>query len=180
MTEQITPLGTMYQRLRAVEDRMEIYNLIAGHPPSADTGADYYAEDVYLEDGVFDRGAGLTGAKGNKEMGAVLKSPGHQKAIAGGLAHFTGLPHIAIKGDTAVVTSYLQILHPDPNGKEVELSNHGKSTGFRIHRVMANRWELVRTSDGWKIKKRSLRPLDGSEDARTLLAGALEPYRKKA
>ena len=34
---------TLEQRIRAIEDRLEIYNLIAGHPPSADTGADYYA-----------------------------------------------------------------------------------------------------------------------------------------
>src|SRR5580704_6885557 len=79
---------------RAIEDRLEIYNLIAGHPPSADTGADYYAEAVYTEDGVFDRGADLSGASGNKAIAANLKSPGHQAAIAGGLAHFTGLPHI--------------------------------------------------------------------------------------
>jgi len=51
------------QRIRAIEDRLEIYNLIAGHPPSADTGADYYAEAVYTEDGVFDRGADLSGGK---------------------------------------------------------------------------------------------------------------------
>jgi hypothetical protein len=31
--------GTLEQRLRAIEDRLEIYNLIATHPPSADTGA---------------------------------------------------------------------------------------------------------------------------------------------
>jgi hypothetical protein len=31
---------TLEQRIRAVEDQLEIYNLIAGHPPSADTGAD--------------------------------------------------------------------------------------------------------------------------------------------
>jgi hypothetical protein len=34
-------------RLRMVEDRLEIYNLIAGHPPSADTGADYYTRAIY-------------------------------------------------------------------------------------------------------------------------------------
>ena len=56
------PSATLEQRIRAIEDRLEIYNLIAGHPPSADTGADYYAEAVYTDDGEFDRGAGLTGA----------------------------------------------------------------------------------------------------------------------
>ena len=48
--------SALERRIRAIEDRLEIYNLIASHPPSADTGADYYAEAVYTEDGVFDRG----------------------------------------------------------------------------------------------------------------------------
>jgi hypothetical protein len=29
-------------RILAIEDRLEIYNLIASNPPSADTGADYF------------------------------------------------------------------------------------------------------------------------------------------
>ena len=31
--------STLEQRFRLIEDRFEIYNLIASHPPSADTGA---------------------------------------------------------------------------------------------------------------------------------------------
>src|SRR5262249_32440437 len=100
------------QRVSAIEDRLEIYNLIARHPPSADTGAGHYAEAVFTPDAVFDRGPGLTGAIGNKAMAAQLQSAEHQAAIAGGLAHFTGLPHVTINGDTAVVVSYLQILTP--------------------------------------------------------------------
>src|ERR1700759_4143240 len=92
---------TIEQRLRDTEDRLEIYNLIAGHPPSADTGADYYAKAVFTEDGVSDRGPGLSGGTSNAQIAANLKSPGHQAAIAGGLAHFTGLPHIQLDGDTA-------------------------------------------------------------------------------
>ncbi len=101
-------------RLRAVEDRLEIYNLIAGHPPSADTGADYYAETVYMEDGVFDRGANLSGAKGNKAIAAILTSEGHQAAIAGGLAHFTGLPYVELDGDHASVHPSLRTPTGDP------------------------------------------------------------------
>ena len=161
-------------RIRAIEDRLEIYNLIAGHPPSADTGAAAYAEAVYTEDGVFDRGHGLAGATGNKVMGALLQSPGHQAAIAGGLAHFTGLPHVTVEGDTAVVISYLQILTPRKSGEEIEVPNHGASRGYHIHRVVTNRWDLVRTSSGWKIKRRTLRLVDGSEPSRDILRGALE------
>jgi hypothetical protein len=170
---------TLERRLRAIEDRLEIYNLIAGHPPSADTGADYYAEAIYTEDGVFDRGADLSGAKGNKAIAASLKSDGHQAAIAGGLAHFTGLPHIALDGDKAVVTSYLQILTPNKSGAPIEVPNHGASRGYHIHRVVTNRWELIRTAAGWKIKRRSLRLVDGSEPSREILRGALKAYEAR-
>ena len=117
--------GSLDARLRAIEDRLEIYDLIASHPPSADTGADYYTRVAFAEDGSFDRGEGLDGAVGNEAIAAMTQTPGHQRAIAGGLAHFTGLPHIAIDGDTASVTSYLQLLHPDPRGDVRELPNHG-------------------------------------------------------
>ena len=89
-------------------------------------------------------------------------TPGHQEAIRGGLAHFAALPHVEIDGDTAYVTSYLQILHPDRWGEARELPNHGTSQGYRIHRVVANRWVLIRTAGGWKIKTRKLRQIDGS------------------
>ena len=154
MVEETTKQTTketrsLEQRLRAIEDRLEIYNLIAGHPPSADTGADYYTEAVYTEDGVFDRGAHLPGATGNKAIAAIVKTPSHQEAIAGGIAHFAGLPYIELNGDKAVVTSYLQILTPRKSGESVEVPNHGTSRGFRVHRVGANRWELVRSAAGF-------------------------------
>lgn len=171
---------SLEQRIRAIEDRLEIYNLIAGHPPRADTGADYYAEAVYAEDGEFDRGAGLSGAVGNKAIAAMLTSPGHQAAIAGGLAHFTGLPHVAIDGDNAVVISYLQILTPNKSGEAIEVPNHGASRGYHIHRVVTSRWDMHRTASGWKIKRRSIRLVDGSEPSREILRGALAGYAARA
>ena len=169
--------STLDQRIRAIEDRLEIYNLIAGHPPSADNGAAAYAVAVYAEDGVFDRGPSLAGATGNKALGALLTSGPHQAAIAGGLAHFTGLPHVTLHGDEAVVISYLQILTPKKTGEPVEVPNHGASRGYHIHRVVTNRWELKRTPSGWKIKRRTLRLVDGSEGSREILRGALGAYQ---
>src|SRR5271156_2071677 len=147
MTEQQHDLE---RRIRAIEDRLAIYNLIASHPPSADTGAAAYAEAVYTEDGVFDRGSNLSGAAGNKALGALLQSDGHRAAIAGGLAHFTGLPHVTLDGDTATVISYLQILTPKKSGEPVEVPNHGASRGYHIHRVVTNRGDWVRPGSGWR------------------------------
>ena len=175
--EPVDTSNLLETRLRAIEDRLEIYNLIASHPPSADTGADYYTSAVYTKDGSFDRGEHLDGAVGNEAIGAFTLTPAHRAAIDGGLAHFAGLPHIVLDGDAAYVTSYLQIIYPDAQGDERELPNHGSSTGYRIHRVVANRWTLVRSPAGWKIKSRKLRPLDGSAPARDILEQALEGFR---
>ena len=41
--------------------------------------------------------------------------------------------------------------------------------GFAVARVSANRWELVRTGEGWRIETRTNRPLDGGAEPRALL-----------
>ena len=84
---------TLEDRIRAIEDRLEILNLIASHPPSADTGADYYTRAAYVADGELDLGRGKAVA-GNETIAAITRTPAHQAAIAGGLAHITGLPRI--------------------------------------------------------------------------------------
>ena len=72
---------SLEDRIRAIEDCLEIYNLIASHPPSADTGADYYTRVAYVEDGELDLGRGKATA-GNETIAAVTKTPAHQAAIA--------------------------------------------------------------------------------------------------
>ena len=166
-------------RLRAVEDRLDILNLIASHPPSSDTAAQAYIQSIFVEDAVLDLG-GAKRAEGNKPISEIVTRPEHGQAIAAGLAHFAGLPHIVLDGDRAVVTSYLQILAPHPSADDIEVPGHGASKGFRVHRVGANRWELVRTEQGWKVKRRTYRTLDGSEPARELLRQALAPTRTPA
>jgi hypothetical protein len=161
-------------RLRAVEDKLAIYHLIASHPPAADTGTDSYYRDAFAANGEVDLGGGK-GATGNEAIAAIVKTPEHQAAIAGGLCHFAGLPRVEVDGDIAVATSYLQIITPDRQATPRELSGHGSSTGFRIHRVGANRWELKRGKNGWKITRRTLRPLDGNSEARSLLRRAIAP-----
>ena len=162
---------SLEERLRAIEDRLEIYNVIASHPPSADTGGSEHISASWVEEGVFDRGDDAT--RGRAAIAEQVLSPAHQAAIAGGIAHFTGLPHVVISGDTAIVTSYLQVVVPQTQGDPVAVPNHGSSKGFRIHRMTANRWELFRTPQGWKIKQRTLRQLDGSEPGRAILRQAI-------
>lgn len=170
---------TIEDRIRAIEDRLEIYNLIASHPPSADSAAHNHVRSIFVEDAVLDLGGTKT-ASGNQAISEMPQKPEHHQAIRGGLAHFAGLPHVTIDGDNAVVTSYLQILAAHPTAEEIEVPAHGKTRGYRIHRVGANRWELVRTPQGWKIKRRTYRTLDGTDPALDILRQALEPAAAEA
>jgi hypothetical protein len=159
---------SLEERLQEVEDRLEILNLIAAHPPGTDSGATHFTSSYWIEDGEFDRGAGLSGLKGKAAMSSG-PSPAFREAMHQGIAHFSGLPHIELAGDKATVTSYLQIVMPNTQGEPVELSSHGTSKGFRIHRMTVNRWDLVRTEDGWKIARRRLRLLDSGDEGRDML-----------
>jgi hypothetical protein len=174
MAAESTSGKTLEERVRMIEDRLAIYNLIASHPPSADTGAGEFVASVWTEDGVFDRGAEFPRPTGRAAIAGGSSNPEHHRAIEQGIAHFSGLPYVRVTGDTAVAISYLQILVPDRVGPVFEVPNHGSSRGFHVHRVSANRWEFVRTGEGWKIRRRTLRPLDGTLPARDILRGALE------
>jgi hypothetical protein len=160
------------QRLRLIEDKLAIYHLIASHPPAADTGNENYYRNAFTGDGTVDLGGGKT-ADGSDAIASVVARPEHKAAIAGGLCHFAGLPRVEVNGDTAVAISYLQIVTPNRTAAPVDVPGHGATPGFRIHRAGANRWDLVRTADGWKVKRRTLRPLDGSNDARDILMQAV-------
>jgi len=164
--------NTLEGRLRAVEDTLAIYHLIASHPPAADTGTDSYYRNAFAADASIDLGGGKA-KNGNEEIAAVVKTPEHQAAIAGGLCHFAGLPRVELNGDSAVAISYLQVIAPNREAKPVELSGHGLSSGYRIHRLGANRWDLKRTKDGWKVTRRAYRMLDGTAEGPEMLRQAL-------
>ena len=85
---------TIERRIRAIEDRLEIYNLIAGHPPSADTGSAAYAEAVFTADGVFDRGPDLSGRgqQGDRRQSAKRRPSGSDCRRTGAF-HFAAACH---------------------------------------------------------------------------------------
>lgn len=174
MTElSVTDLA---RRLGVVEDRLAIYNLLASHPISADAGIEAVLRGIYLKDASFDRGEELHGATGIESIVAFAQNPAHHEAMSGGLAHFNSPPLVELHGDTATATNYIMLIFRDTQGDMRELPNHGLTTGFRIHRVVANRWTLVRNDGRWRIAARSVSPLDGTEPALKILARAGEAY----
>jgi hypothetical protein len=159
-------------RVTATEDRLEILNLLAGSAFSSDVASEAYWKKMFTQDAVFDRGQGRQD-KGQAEILKIVNDPTQKEASKAGMTHLAMLPHITLKGDSAVATGYLLIVMPDTAASHVKLAGKGVSPGFSIYQVTINRWELVRTTEGWKVSKRTVRPLS-SDDSHNILGSAIE------
>ena len=161
----------LLSRLTATEDRLEILNLLAGSAFSSDVASESYWTKMFTEDATFDRG--VKQDQGREEVLKIIKAPEQKVAIKAGMTHLAMLPHIKLKGDSAVATGYLLIVMPDSAASHVKLAGKGVSPGFSIYQLTINKYTLVRTTDGWKVTKRVVRPI-AAEDARTMIQKEIE------
>jgi hypothetical protein len=141
------------ERMRQAEDRLAIFQLMAGYGPAVDGNCQRDAANVWTEDGVYE----LDGKafEGRANIVAMLESDQTRALINSGSAHVLSLPHIVIKDDTAVATCTSR------------LYRHA-GDDFRVLRATANRWEFVRTPQGWRVKHRVNKTLDGSKESQAL------------
>lgn len=160
------------ERLRALEDRLEILNLLAGSALSSDVPSETYWEAMFAPGAVMDRG-GVEGFDGRDRIMEIVRSAGQAEAIKNGMAHAQALPHIRINGDEAVATGYLQALVIDPNSPEVTLPGKGTRKALATYHLTVNRWEFERTAAGWQMTKRVIRPI-ATEDAKEMLRSGIE------
>jgi hypothetical protein len=174
MTDTDTRLAALESRLRDLEDQVALYQLMSAYGPLVDSGDAEATAALWVEDGVYDWGGGPKPADGDapvKEGAAgaaysrsaiadMVRGPFHQEIIQGGAGHVIGLPHIVLNGDTAIGTSYSRLYRRD-------------GENFRVWRVGANRWEFVRTPDGWRVKSRINRVMTGGEEPRQLLRSGI-------
>lgn len=154
-------MESLEQRVRRIEDHVAIYQLVSGYGPLADAGDAGHAASLWCSDGVFDIDLGVY--RGREGVAAFLNSPLAVGLRERGSAHVLTQPHIVIDEDRAVATSY-------------SLTLEREESAFRVFRSVAVRWELCRgAAGGWKVHRRLNRVLDGSADARELLAAANAP-----
>ena len=144
------------ERLRALEDREAIRNLIASYGPLADSGDAEAVARLWTPDGVY-AVDGFPEARGHAAIAALITGPVHQALMARGCAHVLGPPAIALDGERATARCH-----------SVVLARAGET--WEPVRVAANRWELTRTPEGWRVTRRDNALLDGREAARALLA----------
>jgi hypothetical protein len=162
-------------RITAAEDKFEILTLLSGSAFSSDVASESYWKKIFTADAVFDRGQSRQD-KGIAEILKIVNAPDQHEAIKYGMTHLAMLPHITLKGDSAIATGYLLIVMPDTAASHVNLPGKGVSPGFSIYQLTVNRWELLRTNAGWKVTQRIVRPIT-SNDSHNIIVSAIEGFR---
>lgn len=145
-------------RIRVLEDQLAINKLLATYGPAVDSRSAGVTASLFAEDGSFDFGtAPMVGAR---KVGALVDTEPHISYVAAGCAHVISMPHVSIEGDQAIATGYSCVyIH--------------EGDRWRVERAGANRWELVRTEAGWRVKNRTNRLLNGQPHARALLSSGI-------
>lgn len=143
------------QRLRALEDREAIRELIASYGPLADCGAAQEVAALWSENGSYGV-AGFADATGRDEIAALIDGHYHQQLMADGCAHVLGPVTIDLAGDTATARGHSVVLR-------------WTGAAFEVLRVSANRWALARIEGRWQVTRRDNVLLQGAEAARELL-----------
>jgi len=152
-------LDQLMNRVRALEDRLEIYQLLATYGPAVDSLRADAVADLWAPDGTYEP-SGIDPFVGKQAIGHLVHEEPHQSYVSAGCAHVISLPHVTVDGDTAVATGHSRVyLHSDE--------------GWRVERVSANRWELERGADGWVVRRRLNQQLTGGDEARELLGSGL-------
>jgi hypothetical protein len=153
MTDIDERIRLLEERVLHTEDRLAIFQLMAGYGPAVDGNCPGDAANVWTEDGVYELDRNIF--EGRANIVAMLRSDQTCELINGGSAHVLSLPHIVIEGDTAVATCTSRLYRY-------------AGDDFRVLRATANRWEFVRTPQGWRVKRRINKTLDGSKESQAL------------
>ena len=150
-------IAALELRLRAVEDELDIRRLLASYGPLVDAGDGDAVGGLWAEDGEYDVDGWVM--RGRADVAAMVGSPAHQGMIGGGAAHFLGPVCVHVDGDEAIAVCESIVVRHNDEGR-----------GYRVWRAGANHVVLGRTDAGWRIVRRTTRALDGSIEARAVLA----------
>lgn len=147
------------QRLRTVEDELEITRTVVEYGLAVDSGEAEVTGQLFTEDTLFDVD-GNNIMRGRAAVEAMVLGPGHQSLLPN-CAHTIGPIVVDVNGDSARATGYSRIY---------------RATGdsFELFRIGCNQWELERFGPAWRINKRTSRVL-GSLESQAILRSGLRP-----
>jgi uncharacterized protein (TIGR02246 family) len=150
-------MTTVEERLRAVEDRLAIYQLVCGYGYAVDGCNAEAVGSLYAPDGVY-AVADAGKWEGREAIAGIAAGEGHLSLVGAGCAHVSTLPYVVIEGDRAVATCHTMVASK-------------REDGFYIARLSASRLQLSRKADGgWQIDHRQNHMLDGGRAGPALLA----------
>jgi hypothetical protein len=147
-------LDALEARTRHLEDVITIQRLVGLYGPAVDSNSLTAAAQIWNLDGVYTVHPGSGGPAstdshdGREAIETMLAGTHHQDQITAGCAHIMSAPIITVDGDTAIAVCYLTLVHH-------------RDGAFSIARQSANRWDLERGPEGWRIARRATSLLDG-------------------
>lgn len=159
MTDTAELVASLLERVQLLEDKAAIQEVLTAYGPAVDAGDADAVGELWAEDAVYD--IDIRVMEGRDAITEMVRTRPHQDYINEGCGHLLDPVHIRVDGDTAAATCHSMLLRRNLD-----------SDSYRVWRVTANRFDLARIDGKWKIKRRTARVLNGSEEARELLARA--------
>jgi ketosteroid isomerase-like protein len=149
--------NSLEERMRSLEDRLAIYQLVAGYGYAVDGCNADAVGSFYAEGGSY--AVGDVGTfRGREQIAGITSQSGHRNLVGNGCGHVSTLPYVVIDNDRATATCHTMLIK---RGKD----------GFCVDRLSASRLELSRKPDGgWQIEHRQNYMLNGDPKGPALLA----------
>jgi ketosteroid isomerase-like protein len=152
-------VAALEERVRLLEDRLAIQQLISSWGPAVDTGNSAAAAAQFTEDCVLE--SDMSYLVSPAAIAAMVLGEGHQALIHDGSAHVPTTAIVSVDGDEATAVGYTRVYRHTPDG-------------YEVWRVSANNWTFRRTQDGWKVVRRTAQVIDDTGKANELLSRALD------
>ncbi|MFD6895642.1 nuclear transport factor 2 family protein [Rhodococcus sp. NPDC060086] len=159
MTDTAELVASLLERVQLLEDKAAIQEVLTAYGPAVDAGDADAVGELWAEDAVYD--IDIRVMEGRDAITEMVRTRPHQDYVNEGCGHLLDPVHIRVDGDTAAATCHSMLLRRNLD-----------SDSYRVWRVTANRFDLARIDGKWKIKRRTARVLNGSEESRELLARA--------
>jgi hypothetical protein len=158
LEELSAAVAKLTEKVRSLEDQLEIMQLVAQYGPAVDSGSGAAAAGLWVEDGSFDA-LPQRRMRGRAQIAGMVGEPGHEAMLERGCGHVLTVPHVVVEGDRATGRSYALNIRWDAEAQR-----------FWIARLSANTWRWRRTAEGWRIEERVNAGLDGTPGHREMLA----------
>jgi hypothetical protein len=142
MTDRIEALE---RRLAEIENRLEIYRLLAALGPMIDGGGDRDVAELFSDDAhYFTDVPGFVPMTGRSGVESIFASAIHRRHVESGIAHVLGFPHVNLVGDRAEAVNHSIVFVKGENG-------------WQPGRIAANHFRLEKREGRWQDGRCSAR-----------------------